>query len=97
MRSLSTETPLLSSQFLIDRESSSLKIILCHSETDTRMIGSDHVSPHTQTHHTMIKKYITNLYHSTERERDVAALYGYIDISFHDLYLFLRYLRLYCS
>ena len=43
----------------------------------------------------MIKKYITNLYHSTQR--DVAALYGYVDISFLDLYLFPRYLRIYCS
>ena len=43
----------------------------------------------------MIKKYITNLYHSTQR--DVAALYGYVDISFLDLNLFQRYLCLYCS
>jgi len=70
LRSLSIEASVLSSQFLIDRESPSLYIILCHtqSEINTRMIGSDYVSPpHTHTHYTMIEKYIANLYHSTER------------------------------
>jgi len=43
---------------------------------------------HTHTHNTVIKKYITNLYRTTER--DVAALYGYVVISFLDLYLFPR-------
>jgi hypothetical protein len=43
---------LYSSYFLINRESPVLNIILCHtlSETNTRMIGLDHVSPHTNTH-----------------------------------------------
>ena len=71
LRSLCIETPVLSSQFLIDRESLGLNIILyrTHSETNTRMIGSDHVSQHTHTHtyYAMIEKYITNLYHSTEK------------------------------
>jgi hypothetical protein len=79
---------------MIDRESVYLNILLCHTHSENRHANdSINVSSymHTHVHYTLIKKCITDLYHSKDGKMSLPKTVMAISASSIPIYLYGTY------